>query len=118
MAFPHDHSSLIGYITIHDFTLLLVILLLATAEPRGGSQDDFESVLNSYYDAIHGARKPLSGRKKRAKEFDVSNQCADNTNPGGGAALFAVCRGKVCISFILYKSCICQSKNRAEYGIH
>ncbi|PON84935.1 ATP-dependent helicase, C-terminal [Trema orientale] len=63
-------------------------------EPRGGSQEDFESVLKGYYDAIHGAAKPHSGREKRTKKLDFNRftaiQCADNTNTAG-AALFAVC---------------------------
>ncbi|KAM6558620.1 hypothetical protein CsatA_027859 [Cannabis sativa] len=67
-------------------------------EPRGGSQEDFESVLKGYYDAIHGASKPISGRKKRPKKLDSKSfsaiRSADNANREG-AALLAVCRGKV-----------------------
>ena len=71
---------------------------MASAEPRGGSQEDFESVLKGYYDAIRGASKPLSGRKRRTKKLDFNRftavQSADNIKTEG-AAFFAVCRGKV-----------------------
>ncbi|PON34292.1 RAD3/XPD family [Parasponia andersonii] len=67
-------------------------------EPRGGSQEDFESVLKGYYDAVHGTAKSYSGRKRTTKKLDFNRftaiQCAENTNPAG-AALFAVFRGKV-----------------------
>ncbi|EXB56322.1 Fanconi anemia group J-like protein [Morus notabilis] len=67
-------------------------------EPRGASQEDFESVLKDYYDAIYGVNRPLSGRRKRIKSLKNNDlaaaQCANSTSTKG-AALLAVCRGKV-----------------------
>lgn len=77
--------------------------LLACAEPRGGSQDDFESVLKDYYDSIGGGNKPANGRRKMVNRLVFSRspaiKHAENSN-SQGAAFLAVCRGKVCM--VLY----------------
>lgn len=64
-------------------------------EPRGG-QDDFEHVLNGYYDTIRQKNKPMIGRR-RGKRLDA-NSCNATKSKGNsrtGAAFLAVCRGKV-----------------------
>ncbi|KVI07660.1 ATP-dependent helicase, C-terminal [Cynara cardunculus var. scolymus] len=64
-------------------------------EPRGG-QDDFENVLNGYYDTIHQKNKPMIGRR-RGKRLDANscNAARSKGNSRTGAAFLAVCRGKV-----------------------
>ena len=78
---------------------------MACAEPRGGSQEDFEPILKGYYDAIRGASKPLSSRKKRIIKLDINNHFTaikhTHSTSVEGAALFAVCRGKVPSFYIL-----------------
>ncbi|KAI3745621.1 hypothetical protein L6452_08022 [Arctium lappa] len=64
-------------------------------EPRGG-QDDFEHVLNGYYDTIRQKNKPMIGRR-RGKRLDA-NSCNATKSKGNsrtGAVFLAVCRGKV-----------------------
>lgn len=70
---------------------------LVCAEPRGGSQDDFEPVLKGYYDSICQGNKPAFGRKRRVKKIDVNhlNEVESPENSKKGAAFLAVCRGKV-----------------------
>lgn len=69
------------------------------AEPRGGSQEDFEPVLKGYYNAIRGGkRKPAFPKKKRTKKADpIQSHTIDLPEEfkNDGAAFFAVCRGKV-----------------------
>lgn len=68
------------------------------AEPRGGSQDDFELVLKGYYDSIHHGKRPALGRKRRIKKIDLNHfYTVDSPQDSkkGGAALLGVCRGKV-----------------------
>uniref|UniRef100_A0A7N1A1Q7 DNA 5'-3' helicase FANCJ n=1 Tax=Kalanchoe fedtschenkoi TaxID=63787 RepID=A0A7N1A1Q7_KALFE len=67
-------------------------------EPRGGSQDDFEPVLNGYYDSIRQGGRPFPQRNKRRKELGPCD--SDDTMKKGkvekeGAVFLAVCRGKV-----------------------
>ncbi|PIN05265.1 RNA polymerase II transcription initiation [Handroanthus impetiginosus] len=42
-------------------------------EPRGSSQDSFESVLKRYYDSIRKGTRPVSGRKTRGKKFGLKS---------------------------------------------
>ncbi|XP_015884086.1 uncharacterized protein LOC107419791 [Ziziphus jujuba] len=67
-------------------------------EPRGGSQDDFESVLKGYYDSIRYGNRPLPVRRKKVKKMGLThlsaNHSVENTK-SQGAAFLAVCRGKV-----------------------
>lgn len=72
------------------------------AEPKGGSQDDFELELKGYYDSIHHGKRPASGRKRRIKKTDLNHVHAVDTvqdSNKGGAALLGVCRGKVHLNF-------------------
>ena len=72
------------------------------AEPRGGSQDDFEIALKEYYDSIHHGKRPALGRKRRIKKIDSNHFHpidSQDSSKKGGAALFGVCRGKVHHSF-------------------
>ncbi|KFK44185.1 hypothetical protein AALP_AA1G225800 [Arabis alpina] len=57
-------------------------------EPRGGTTDEFPSVLKEYYDSISGNNRLIGGnrRVKKAEAQDDSKK---------GAAFLAVCRGKV-----------------------
>ena len=83
------------------FVLLLKpqINLSFVAEPRGGAQDDFDSVLKGYYDSIRGKNR-LIGRNRRLKKAGlVKTEFQDDSKKG--AAFFAVCRGKVCHFFFL-----------------
>lgn len=70
---------------------------LVCAEPRGGSQDDFEPVLKGYYDSIRLGNKPAFGRKSRVKKTDLNhfNTVESPENLKKGAAFLAVFRGKV-----------------------
>ncbi|ESQ34721.1 hypothetical protein EUTSA_v10006615mg [Eutrema salsugineum] len=62
-------------------------------EPRGGAQDEFDSVLKGYYDSIRGKHRMI-GRNRRAKKAGlVKTESQDDFKKG--AAFFAVCRGKV-----------------------
>ncbi|VVA92008.1 unnamed protein product [Arabis nemorensis] len=62
-------------------------------EPRGGAQDEFDSVLKGYYDSIRGKNR-LIGRNRRAKKAGpVKTETQDDSKKG--AAFLAVCRGKV-----------------------
>ncbi|KAG7597747.1 ATP-dependent helicase C-terminal [Arabidopsis suecica] len=62
-------------------------------EPRGGAQDEFDSVLKGYYDSIRGKNK-LIGRNRRAKKAGpIKTETQDDSKKG--AAFLAVCRGKV-----------------------
>ncbi|GMI91400.1 hypothetical protein like AT1G20720 [Hibiscus trionum] len=64
-------------------------------EPRGGNQEEFETVLKSYYDLVSRGKKPFLRRKRRTKRTDYNvGEPAEVTNHGG-AAFFAVFRGKV-----------------------
>ncbi|KAJ7957983.1 Fanconi anemia group J protein-like protein [Quillaja saponaria] len=67
-------------------------------EPRGGNQDEFELVLKGYYDSIHCRNNPAVGRKRKVKKVNVNPFNAVDSlrvSKKGGAALLAVCRGKV-----------------------
>ncbi|KAG6736597.1 hypothetical protein POTOM_060536 [Populus tomentosa] len=67
-------------------------------EPRGGSQEDFDSILKGYYDCIRRDKRPALGRKRKVKKVDANHldgtESTDNSEKGG-AAFLAVCRGKV-----------------------
>lgn len=69
-------------------------------EPRGGAQDEFDSVLKGYYDSIRGKNR-LIGRNRRLKKAGlVKTEAQDDSKKG--AAFFAVFRGKVChFSFLI-----------------
>ncbi|XP_010935304.2 uncharacterized protein [Elaeis guineensis] len=66
-------------------------------EPRG-NVDEFEAVLRGYYDAIHGNNKTSHGKTryglKRVSKHLPTKESPQNSIKGG-AALLAVCRGKV-----------------------
>ncbi|KAJ4828057.1 hypothetical protein Tsubulata_049121 [Turnera subulata] len=83
-----------------DFFTLIeqnVKFVFLAAEPRGGSQEDFDSVLKDYYDRIRGGDKHVVGRKKRVKKMDADPlKATESTDTNKkGAAFLAVCRGKV-----------------------
>ncbi|GMI82426.1 hypothetical protein like AT1G20720 [Hibiscus trionum] len=64
-------------------------------EPRGGNQEEFETVLKGYYDSVSQGKKPVLRRKRRTKKTDdCESESAEVTNHGG-AAFLAVFRGKV-----------------------
>lgn len=99
-AFPFDalkidHACqlLIFIGAINSFFLWLCFRL----EPRGG-QEEFESVLNGYYSSINQRKKPVMGRKKKAKGSALNDSTpheVSDENKKKGAAFLAVCRGKV-----------------------
>ncbi|XVE94397.1 hypothetical protein REPUB_Repub02eG0005200 [Reevesia pubescens] len=64
-------------------------------EPRGGNQEELETVLKGYYDSVSGGKKPVVGRKRRKKKTD--NDVIESTEVTNceGAAFLAVFRGKV-----------------------
>ncbi|KAL1219740.1 Regulator of telomere elongation helicase 1 [Cardamine amara subsp. amara] len=62
-------------------------------EPRGGAQEEFDSVLKGYYDSIRGKNR-LIGRNRRVKKVGpIKTETQDDSKKG--AAFLAVCRGKV-----------------------
>ncbi|XP_019099113.1 PREDICTED: Fanconi anemia group J protein homolog [Camelina sativa] len=62
-------------------------------EPRGGAQEEFDSVLKGYYDSIRGKNR-FTGRNKRVKKaWTIKTETQDDSKKG--AAFLAVCRGKV-----------------------
>ncbi|KAE8715589.1 hypothetical protein F3Y22_tig00110163pilonHSYRG00265 [Hibiscus syriacus] len=64
-------------------------------EPRGGNQEEFETVLKGYYDSVSQGKKPVIRRKRKTKKIDdYVSESAEVTNLGG-AAFLAVFRGKV-----------------------
>lgn len=71
-------------------------------EPRGNT-DQFELVLQSYYDAVNSdTRTPNKVRKVRSEMRLNSNRQNASLNTRGkasGAAFLAVCRGKVSSKF-------------------
>lgn len=69
------------------------------AEPRGGAQEEFDSVLKDYYDSIRGKNR-LIGRNRRAKKTGTVKTETQNDSKKG-AAFLAVFRGKVCVSYVL-----------------
>lgn len=75
---------------------------MVSAEPRGGSQEDFDSVLKGYYDFICRGNKPVVRRKSRIKKVDLNQlkvtEATENSKTEG-AAFLAVCRGKVHIFY-------------------
>ncbi|CAK7346015.1 unnamed protein product [Dovyalis caffra] len=67
-------------------------------EPRGGSQEDFDSILKSYYDCIRQGKRPALERKRKVKKMDagqLNEPELTNNSKKEGAAFLAVCRGKV-----------------------
>ncbi|KAL3514875.1 hypothetical protein ACH5RR_027592 [Cinchona calisaya] len=66
-------------------------------EPRGGSQDGLEPVLEDYYNLIRQKNKPVTGRKRRGKKPDVISERTESSQTAKreGAAFLAVCRGKI-----------------------
>lgn len=78
-------------------------------EPRGGKQERFNEILKGYYDSISQDVKPEVGRKRKGKNLGLKSlQETESTElSNNGAALLAVCRGKVlnffkiCISFCI-----------------
>ncbi|XP_057517001.1 uncharacterized protein LOC130798140 isoform X2 [Amaranthus tricolor] len=65
-------------------------------EPRG-SQEDLDTVLKDYYNAIHPPTRHTLGKKRKLKKVNT-NGCTTYNSVGDckeGAALLAVCRGKV-----------------------
>jgi hypothetical protein len=73
---------------------------LFVSEPKG-STEELEPVLKGYYDAILG-KAPVKKGRGGAKQI-VKNRLAKNSSQESakaGAALLAVCRGKVLLSYI------------------
>lgn len=82
-------------------------MLLLSAEPRGGDQEEFDAVLKGYYDSIRKGNKPVFGAKKSANKIAKKSQfaafkCPRKSN-SDGAAFLAVCRGKVHTIVVLHK---------------
>ena len=71
--------------------------MLFYAEPRGGSQDDFEPMLKAYYESVRRGTKPTLGRKRRTKKMDHTqfDEKESQDPKKKGAAFLAVFRGKV-----------------------
>ena len=70
------------------------------SEPKG-STEELEPVLKGYYDAILG-KAPVKKGRGSAKQI-VKNRSTKNSSQESakaGAALLAVCRGKVLLSYI------------------
>ncbi|KAL1099864.1 hypothetical protein V6Z11_D05G189700 [Gossypium hirsutum] len=64
-------------------------------EPRGGNQEEFETVLKGYYNSVSRVKKPVLRKKRRIKRTDDNVvESAEVTSPRG-AAFLAVFRGKV-----------------------
>ncbi|CAI0434835.1 unnamed protein product, partial [Linum tenue] len=57
-------------------------------EPRGGNQEEFDSLLKGYYKSISGSEKVPVGNKKRTKKTVIKKR---------GGAFLAVCRGKIIV---------------------
>ncbi|OMP07585.1 Helicase-like, DEXD box c2 type [Corchorus olitorius] len=64
-------------------------------EPRGGSQEEFETVLKGYYDSVSRGKKPALGRKRRIKRTDDNVIESTEVTNRKGAAFLGVFRGKV-----------------------
>ncbi|CAK9325115.1 unnamed protein product [Citrullus colocynthis] len=65
-------------------------------EPRGGAQEDFDSILKGYYDTIRLGDNFAVGKKRRGKKVKPNHPYVVGCeNPKEGAALLAVFRGKV-----------------------
>ncbi|XP_007018074.2 PREDICTED: Fanconi anemia group J protein isoform X1 [Theobroma cacao] len=64
-------------------------------EPRGGNQEEFDTVLKGYYDSVSGGKEPGLGRKKRIKKADHNAIESTEVTNHEGAAFLAVFRGKV-----------------------
>ncbi|XP_031740572.1 Fanconi anemia group J protein homolog isoform X2 [Cucumis sativus] len=65
-------------------------------EPRGGAQEDFDSILKGYYDTIRLGDNFAIGKKSRGKKVKPNDSYVVGCeNPKEGAALLAVFRGKV-----------------------
>ncbi|KAL9857149.1 putative hydrolase [Arabidopsis thaliana] len=62
-------------------------------EPRGGSKDDFETVLKEYYDSISGKNRLIGRNSSVKKAGSVITEAQDDSKRG--SAFLAVCRGKV-----------------------
>ncbi|CAN0927431.1 Fanconi anemia group J protein homolog [Linum grandiflorum] len=66
-------------------------------EPRGGTQEDFDSLLKRYYNSVSRHSKVPVGTKKRNKKPDLKNATTTEplmTSKKDGGAFLAVCRGK------------------------
>ncbi|PPR81757.1 hypothetical protein GOBAR_AA38960 [Gossypium barbadense] len=64
-------------------------------EPRGGDQEEFETVLKGYYNSVSRVKKPVLQKRRRLKRTDDNViESAEVTSPRG-AAFLAVFRGKV-----------------------
>ncbi|AAF80633.1 F2D10.24 [Arabidopsis thaliana] len=61
-------------------------------EPRGGSKDDFETVLKEYYDSISGKNRLIGRNSSVKKAGSVITEAQDDSKRG--SAFLAVCRGK------------------------
>lgn len=80
------------------------------AEPRAGSQDDFETVLKGYYDSNRQGNKPTIGRKRRGKKTDPNHFYATESQESSkkeGAAFLAVCLGKVHCLYLIIEIILC-----------
>ncbi|XP_022769400.1 Fanconi anemia group J protein [Durio zibethinus] len=64
-------------------------------EPRGGNQEEFETVMKDYYDSISRGKKAALGRKRRMKKTEDNVIESTEVTNRKGAAFLAVFRGKV-----------------------
>lgn len=80
----------------------MLIVMVVCAEPKAGSQEDFELILKDYYNSVLLGKKPAAGRKKKIKKGGINdvnaNESHENTKKYG-AGFLAVCRGKVKFMF-------------------
>jgi fanconi anemia group J protein len=86
-------------------SLCSFIKILFVSEPKG-STEELEPVLEGYYDTILGkasVKKGRGGAKQFVKNRVTKNSTQESTK--AGAALLAVCRGKVLLFYSTYLYC-------------
>ncbi|KHG26325.1 Fanconi anemia group J [Gossypium arboreum] len=81
--------------TESDVLHLSGMSIITLEEPRGGDQEEFETVLKGYYNSVSRVKKPVLQKRRRLKRTDDNViESAEVTSPRG-AAFLAVFRGKV-----------------------
>lgn len=83
------------------------VLTMSLPEPRGNN-DQFELILQDFYNSINSDRTPGRNRKVGVeKNRDVKTRGTPRSTgrKAGGAAFLAVCRGKVRRHFSAFFSC-------------
>lgn len=98
-AFQNAISLIIEDGSFHVQFSVLFIRDLFISEPKG-STEELEPVLKGYYDAILGkapVKRGRGGSKQIVKNRVTKNTLQESTK--AGAALLAVCRGKVLLYY-------------------